>query len=551
MQAWRLLRPDLDDIGIIFVFALVVGLLAMATPLAVEALVNTVAFGRVMQPLFVLSGFLLLFLGFQAAIRLLQKYVAEMIQRRIFARAAADLVHRLPKIRHDAQDQVDLPVLVNQFLDVAGVQKTAATLLLEGSRVTLSAVVGMTVLAFYHPWLLGFDIVLVFALILVLTIAGWGGTATAVKESKAKYRSQAWFEEMSHHPSVFRSTHGFSLALERANALVSEYLKYRSKHFRILIRQNALALAVQAVASTTLLGVGGWLVITNRLTLGQLVAAELIVAIIVSSVSKIGKLLESYYDLLAASDKVGGLTELPEDVPGTAELPTGPLPLRASEVSYAYPGFEPSLRDISLRVEAGESLALFGPSGSGKSTLCDLLGGLRSATSGAISIDGLDPYEIVPYTLRDCVVIARDDQVFDGTIRENVAVGNPLVGVRETWDALETVGLAEPIRCLAGTLLCTISPQRNPLSGGQVRRLMLARAIASAPGLLIIDGLLDDLPIAQARGLLRAIRNFTPATLVVATARTEIADLLPDRVTLSHCCGEPSSIDHSGSAATR
>ena len=540
-QAWKLLKPDLDDIGIIFAFALVVGLLAMATPLAVEALVNTVAFGRVLQPVVILSIFLFLFLLFQALIRLLQTYVAEMIQRRIFARAAADLVHRLPKIRHDSQDRVDLPILVNQFLDVAGVQKTAATLLLEGSRVTLSAVVGMVVLAFYHPWLLGFDLILIATLTLVLTVAGIGATETAVKESKAKYRSQAWFEEMAHTPVVFRSTHGFSLALERANALVGEYLSYRSKHFRVLIRQNALALLLQALASTVLLGIGGWLVVTNRLTLGQLVAAELIVTIIVSSVAKLGKLLESYYDLLASSDKVGSLTELPEDTAGTAELPDGPLPVELRELSYTFEGGNRTLEGISLDVPAGDTVAIVGPAGSGKSTLCDLIGGLRPATSGAVSIDGLDPGEIVPYTLRDRVAIARDGELFDGTIRENIAVGNPLVGVRESWDVLETVQLDEAIRCLSGTLLSSISSERNPLSFGQVRRLMLARAIACSPGVLIVDGILDDLPTAEAHTLLERIRETTEATIIVATGRPEIAELMMRRLTLDHCCGSPTT----------
>ena len=541
-NAWRLLKNDLNDIGIIFGFALVIGLLSMATPLAVEALVNTVAFGQVLQPVVVLSTILFAFLAFQAGVRLLQVYVAEMIQRRIFARSAADLVHRLPKIRHESQDATDLPLLVNQFLDVAGVQKTAATLLLEGSRILLSAITGMTVLAFYHPWLLGFDLVLVTALTLVLTVAGLGATNTAVKESKAKYRAQGWFEEMASTPRQFASTHGFSLAVERANALTSDYVKFRSKHFRILIRQNALALLVQAVASTVLLGIGGWLVITNRLTLGQLVAAELIVTIIVGSVAKLGKLLESYYDLLAASDKVGGLSELPEWPAGTAELPQGPLPVRTRQLSYAYEDNPASLFDINIDLDPGEAVAVTGPSGSGKSTLMEVLAGLRPASSGLVAIDGLDPFEIVPFTLRDCVVLARDNELFDGTIRENVAVGSPLVGVRETWDVLEAVGLAEAIRCLPETLMGTISTERNPLSSGQTRLLMMARALAARPGILLIDGLLDMLPLEEAESLLETIRRDYPCTLVLGTTRPEIAALLPAEVSLSHCCGRPNTL---------
>ena len=527
-HAWHLLRPDVGDIAVVFGFALVVGLLSMATPLAVEALVNTVAFGRVLQPIVVLSAILLTFLGFQAAIRLLQVYVIELLQRRIFARAGADLAHRLPRIKYESLDSTDLPVLVNQFLDVAGVQKTAATLLLEGSSILLSTLVGMSVLAFYHPWLLGFDLILLASVTLILTVAGINAVKTAVKESKAKYRAQAWFEEMSHVPEVFRSTAGFSLALDRANGVVSEYLKFRSKHFRILFRQNALALMLQAIASTVLLGIGGWLVITNRLTLGQLVAAELIVAIIVGAFAKLGKLLESYYDLLASADKVGGLTELPEQFQGTAELPDGPLSLEAINISYTFPCCDPTFQDISFDLEAGDSLAVIGPNGSGKSILCEVLAGLRHPTSGHAMIDGVDPHDIQPFTLHDCVVLSQDHQLFESTVLENIACGNPLIGVREAWEALEEVGLAETVRRLPDTIHMSISSQRNPLSSGQVRRLMLARAIAARPGILIIDGLIDDMASGDAADLLREIRNHEKdMTVVIATTRFEIAEQMP------------------------
>ena len=96
-RLWRLLRPEAPDIWIVVVFAFTVALLMLATPIAVEALVNTVAFGRFLQPIIVLALILLTFLGFQGAIRGLQTYVVEIVQRRLFARVAGDLAYRLPR----------------------------------------------------------------------------------------------------------------------------------------------------------------------------------------------------------------------------------------------------------------------------------------------------------------------------------------------------------------------------------------------------------------------------------------------------------------------
>ncbi len=121
----RLLSPEWSDIWIVIVFAFVVGLLTLATPIAVESLVNTVAFGRFLQPVFVLAVILFTFLGFSAAIRALQTYVVEIIQQRLFARIAADLSYRLPRTRIETSEQHYMPELVNRFFDVVTVQKVS------------------------------------------------------------------------------------------------------------------------------------------------------------------------------------------------------------------------------------------------------------------------------------------------------------------------------------------------------------------------------------------------------------------------------------------
>ena len=548
-RTWAILKPDIGDIGVVFVFALVVGLLAMATPLAVEQLVTTVAFGRVLQPVVVLSGLLFAFLAFQAAVRLLQVYTIELMQRRIFARAAADLAHRLPRIRHESYDETDVPVLVNQFLDIAGVQKTAATLLLEGSGILLSTLVGMAVLAFYHPWLLGFDLFLLVSLGLVMTVAGIGGVRTAVKESKAKFRALGWFEEMAATPAVFRSTAGYSMGLDRTDALTAEYLRFRSKHFRVLIRQNGLALLLQVVASTVLLGIGGWLVITSRLTLGQLVAAELIVAIIVRSFAKLGKLLESYYDLLASADKVGGLTSLREDWDGTAELPEGPLAVTVTGLAYAFAGRPPALEGFDASIPPGASLGIIGGTGSGKTIVCEMLAGMRTPTHGHIEVDDVSPREVNPFTLRDCVILVADGPLMDGTVLQNIARGNPLVGVREAWKALELVGVDDAVRACADDLKTPVDGHRAPFSVGERTRLNLAAAVAQKPGLLIIDSVLDALPREEAADIvLRLHGPDAPWTLVVATTCEALAESLDAVVRLSCPTRTPAGAARLGAA---
>ncbi|MCA9024556.1 MAG: ATP-binding cassette domain-containing protein [Planctomycetaceae bacterium] len=517
-----LLKPEAGDVWIIVVFALVTGLLALATPMAVETLVNTVAFGRLLQPVIILSILLLAFLSFSAALRALQTYVVEIIQRRLFARVAADLAYRLPRARVDALDRQNGRELVNRFFDVVTVQKVSAQLLLDGVSLVLSGLIGMAVLAFYHPWLLGFDVVLLALIAFVILVLGRGAIATSVKESKTKYRMAAWLEDLVGCPTAFRHCGAAEFALDRADRLTYEYLNARRIHFRVLMRQIIFALGIQALASTVLLGLGGWLVISAQLTLGQLVAAELIVTVIVSSFAKLGKHMESFYDLMASVDKLGVLFDLPmERQDGLLSMPNHrPAKLILSDLGYTDVMEQQVLEDVNLHVASGERLAIVGPSGSGKSVLLDLIYGTRNPSTGHLAIDGVDPGDLRPDALRRHVTLVRDVEVFEGTIAENIHLERPDVSTIDVRDVLEEVGLLDSVLRLPDGLDTRLVDRGSPLSTNQARKLMLARAIVGRPRLLLVDGLLDALPDEDAKALLeKLVDSDRPWTLLLVTGR--------------------------------
>ncbi len=524
-RLWALLKPEFGDVWIIFVFALVTGLLALATPLAVEKLVNTVAFGRLLQPVVILALMLLAVLSFSAALRALQTYVVEIIQQRLFARVSADLSYRLPRAEIDSLDGQSGRELVNRFFDVVTVQKVSAQLLLDGISLVLGALIGMAVLAFYHPWLLGFDVVLLALIAFVILVLGRGAVLTSVKESKMKYRMAAWLEDLVGCPIAFRHSGAAEFALDRADRLTYEYLSARKSHFRVLMRQVIFALGLQAVASTVLLGLGGWLVISGQLTLGQLVAAELIVTVIVGSFAKLGKHMESYYDVLAAVDKLGVLFDLPmERQDGLLTLPGNrPVEVLFSGVSYTNRFGQRVLHDVRMVIDSGERLVLTGSSGSGKSQLLDLMFGSRMPSSGHIAINGIDPRDMRPDALRKHVSLARDLEVFAGTVAENVHLERPDVSTNDVRNILEQVGLLDTVLQLPDGLDTHLVVGGFPLTTNQARKLMLARAIVGKPRLLLIDGLLDALPDQDVKWLSALLFDADqPWTLVMVTGRSEI-----------------------------
>lgn len=521
----RLLSLDARDLGVVTIFAIGVGLLSMATPITVELLVNTIAFGNLMQPVVILSLLLFICLAFVVGMQLIQIYVVEIVQRRIFVRCLSDLAYRIPRVTQQAQDHRYLPELVNRFLEVALFQKALASLATDGLFIVLQATFGMIVLAFYHPYLLGYDVAIMVAIATIIFVLGRGGTATAIAESVAKYESVGWLEELARQPAAIKARGGPEMALSRADEFAKRYLAARSDHFRILMRQVVASLSLQVVSSTVLLGLGGWLVIRRELTLGQLVAAELIVSNIVRSFAKFGKHFESFYDMLASTDKLGHLFDLPLERHGgePPRLVAGPASVQLSDVKVETIQDASLFDGLSLQVAAGERVAVVGPAGSGKSTLLQLIYGAKHPSSGVLFYDGIDLRQTDLPALRSQCALVDSLDVLRGSILANVRWGRTEVSLADVNEALAAVGLLETVLQLPAGLDTRLEPDGSPLSHSGARALTIARAMAGKPRLILLDAVLDDLssPIAElATGSL--FDTHAPWTLIVVTSRDEI-----------------------------
>lgn len=530
MRLRAVLAPERRELWVVLIYGIAVSALSMVVPVAAQALVSSAAFGTLLQPIVVLSILVLGFLVLSGGLRLLQVVVAERIQQRLFARMSIDVAYRLPRARLETYDRHRGTELVNRFFDVFTIQKSTALILLDGLALVLQAVVGLVLLGLYHPALLGFDVVMLAGIALVLFGFGRGAVKTSVAESYAKYEVVAWLEEVARNPIAFRLGGGSGHALREADRATVNYLEHRKAHFRILLRQIAGTYALQALVASALLGLGGWLVVQEQLSLGQLVAAELIVTPVAASFAKFGKYLETTYDLLAAVDKVSHLFDLPLERTGPPRVgdappPRAPIAVRARGVVFGFSESAPLTSGIDLEIAAGERLALLGGSGQGKSTLVDVLLGIRQPHRGAVQLDGLTAEETPLEPMRERIALVRGIELFEGTIGDNVRVGRGWVTPTDVREALEAVGLLDEVMRLPGGTQARISGLHAPLSTGQAERLMLARALAGKPGLLVIDEGLDALDEDRALTLLdMLLRAGAPWTLLVVTDRPAIAE---------------------------
>jgi putative ABC transport system ATP-binding protein len=493
-----LLSLERNDLVVAVVYSVAIGLLSLALPVATQSIVNTIALGSLLQPLAVLTLLVLAGLMLSGVLQGLRVWVVELLQRRVFVRVSSDTVNRLLRAKTEAFEDHHGPELVNRFFDVVTLQKSGATLLLDGLGVALQTIIGMLLLAFYHPWLLAFDALLLAAILLIVFPLGAGAVQTSVAESRAKYALAGWLQEIARHNTTFKSPAAAQMALARASELTGDYLGHRSSHFRILFRQILGTFGVAALASATLLGAGGWLVMQRELTLGQLVAAELVVGMILSGFSKLGKHLELYYDLAAALDKLGYLQDMPLERSGAGRVlaSSAPAGLRIRNVWFGYEGKPALLEGAGWEVKPGARVALDGALGCGKSTVLNLLYGLREPSLGSIQIDGWELGEVAREEWRRDVALVRGIEIFEGTVEDNVSFRRSGIGAEAVREALAKVGLLEDVLALPGGIGAELLTGGLPLSTGQSVRLMLARAIVSRPRVLLIDGGLDLLAAA-------------------------------------------------------
>lgn len=538
-RLWGLLKTERRDLALVVIYAIGVGIFSLATPLTAMAVVNTAAMATLLQQLIVFCVILFICLGVGAFVRALKTVVVEYLQQRIFVRVVGDLANRLPRVDARAFDRDHGPELVNRFFDVLTVQKAGATLLLDGVSIILQTLIGLILLAVYHQLLLGFDLLLIAGLIVLVMVLGRGGVSTSIRESRAKYAVAGWLEELARHPITFKLNSGRLLALDRADHFAGKYLEARREHFRIVFRQFCFALGLQVAASTALLGLGGLLVIQEQLTLGQLVAAEIVVTLVVASFAKLGKQLENYYDLLAAADKLGHLIDLPLEQSGKELLPASsrPITLRVHNVTFDYndQSARPILDDFSLSLAPGDRVALMGANGAGKSTLIDLIFGLRRPKHGRVEIDHFDVRDLSLQSLREHVAVVKGVEIFEGTILDNVCMGRPKIGIAEVREALQAVGLLEAILDLPKGLSTVLGTGGPSLSLGQVERLMLARAIVGRPRLLVLDETLDDLDNRVRESVLNMVLGpDRPWTLLVATHDDTVAQACDRTITMKH-----------------
>lgn len=540
-----MIAEDRREFAAILVYSFIQSLLFLAVPLAAQGLVNVVVSGLYLQPLIVLTGALLFGLLAAGVLTIIRFYLVEVMRERIFARVALRVAERLPKVCHRTMAEKNGPELMNRFFDVVNIQKSWFKLAYEGPGAFLEIVVGVSLLGLYGTQLFGLSTGILLLGALVIILAGFRGLSTSLSESAEKYHVAEWLEEMVRCQDAIKLNSRPSYWAEETDRRVVSFLIERRKHFWIIVRQKSLYYAASALALSGMLGMGGYLVIQGELTLGQLVAAELVIWGILKATQKMIGLTESFFDLLTGLEKVSVITAMEIDIPGNTVLPRKAEGAKVS-LEGLYFGYDlehpPIFQDLTMAVESGEMVTILGDSASGKSTLIGILAGFLRPTRGTVEIDDVDLREFHPESLADNVsVLSGHADLFAGTLIDNVGTGRQ-VDLHQVKELLDLCGGRRVLGQLSKGANSELASGGRTLSGSEKESILLTRSLVARPRLLLLDESLYHLSEEQQRTLAQNLQAVREHCTIISTVALPDMVASSDRLLLLNSSGESTEI---------
>lgn len=540
-RLFSLLRLDRKEILYIYLYAVVGGAISLTLPLGIQAIINLISGGQLATSWGVLVAFVTVGILFTGAMQVMQLKLSEVVKQRLFVRSTLEFAYRLPRIRLNEMQGRYLPELVNRFFDTLTIQKGLNKLLLDVPVSALQIFLGLLLLSFYHPFFIAFAIFLVILLWFVFRLTGGRGMETSLLESKYKYATAHWLEELGRSNSTFRLAGTTSLPMGRADELAGKYVKAREAHFKVLLGHYWAMVVFKVVVAMSLLILGGLLVITENMNIGQFVAAEIVIILMLNAVEKMIMGLESIYDVLTALEKLGNVTDLALERHEGLHIPITFEEGGAMEVELRQLGFRSHwsnsmvLQDINLKVRPGEKVCIRGANRSGKSTLLHLIAGIVDPCEGAIVLDGhglrsLDP-EIMRSAMGDSFT---QEEIFSGNILDNIIMGRPWVTESHARSAAETTGLMPMLRDLPDGLLTELDPLGSRLPQSLVRRIILARCLAGRPRLVLYEDDALPMPVQEHDQLLTLLTGKQAGfTLIAVSNDPNFQKHFPRIITLS------------------
>jgi len=525
-RIFNLVKLERKEISAVYFYAILNGLIQLSLPLGVQAIIGFVLGASMRASLIVLIILVVTGVLVAGIMQVNQMKIIEKIQQKLFVRYSFAFAEHIPKLDLKKTDTIYLPELVNRFFDIPVLQKSLSKILLDIPTASIQILFGLILLSFYHPAFILFGVILILLLWMILRYTGYRGLQTSIEESSYKYKVAGWLEETARVIKSIKLAKSNDFHLQKTDEQVTGYLKARNSHFRILLLQYNVLVIFKTVITAAMLVVGTQLLVNQQLNIGQFIAAEIIILLVLTSVEKLIMNLGSVYDTLTSIEKISNLIDKPIEENGSVNLNnTGSsIKLEMKNLSFSYNNEKDVLHNISLQINPGEKVCIRGKNSSGKSTLLRLMAGVYPDFKGYLLLNDvpIGNYDLASVRSQIGVMISQQD-IFNGSVWENISLGNENISLENVNTISRKVGLTDFIATLKNGYDTQLDPTGKKLSRSVVHKILLVRALAGQPRLLLLEEPWMNFETSQRNQIIQLIKEFQNTTVIVVSNDEEFA----------------------------
>ncbi|WP_069661245.1 peptidase domain-containing ABC transporter [Arcticibacter eurypsychrophilus] len=534
----KYITKEKRDVGTIYIYAILSGLVQLSIPLGIQAIVSYVMGATMVTSLYILIVFVVLGTFLSGLFRLKVMQIIEKIQQKIFVEYSIAFADKIPKINLSSTKKYYLPELVNRFFDTQNLQKGISKLLLDIPTALIQIFFGIVLLSFYHPWFLVFGALVIIIVLVIFRFTMNSGINSSLQESDKKFEVASWLEDIAGAIKTFKINSNAESHLTGTDERVISYLKHRTSHFKVLEFQYKTLISFNVIITMVMLAIGTYLLVTQKLNIGAFIATEIVVLSIMNAVEKLINSLESYYDVVTALVKLHKVTDLPEEQDGemTLDQPHGGMEVKLDDVSFAFHDNKPILKNISFELKPNTITVISGKFGSGKSTLLNLMAGFYENSSGMLMFDKVPLRNINKGKLRERVGLYTQDMIIiKGTLLENILLGRENVSTDDVMKLSEEIGLENLSSLFSNGFDTQISETDTEVSFSGKKKITLLRALLGNNRLLMLEdplhGMDEEFQIKMIK-YLQIIKEYT--TIIIVSQAEEIISIADQQLSLNN-----------------
>ena len=491
---FKIIRLEKKEVTAIYFYAILSGVIQLTLPLGIQTIINfsQAAAGTANLPVSIILLIFIVLIGILVSgiLQVNQMKIVEKIEQSIFTRFSLDFANKIPKIDSKELNNDHLPELMNRFFEVINLQKGLSKILLDIPLAVIQIVFGLVLLSFYNSTFIILGLLLILLLYFIFNYTSKKGLIASYNESENKYEVASWLEEIARSYKTFKISSQNNFHLKRTDDLVKDYLVSKTKHFEILKFQYWSLIVFKLLISAMMLIIGAVLLINQQLNIGQFIAAEIVILLILGAVEKLILNLEVAYNILTGVEKLNVINDKKSEVQGQTSFVSNHngIALEVQNLNFKFDDNKPLLENLSFNIPAGAKVCVMGDGGSGKSILLELIGGTLKNFEGVINVNTIPINNLNQKEYRKNIGIFYNEQdIFEGTLYENICMGNESITPADIMKHAEMLEIKEFISLLPEGLYTPLQPTGKGLSTIMAKKILLLRAIVHQPELLVLD----------------------------------------------------------------